>query len=870
MLVYYTLIDSVVFCSAVKDDRVSYYSLKKAYSHELGEDGKHFTAFNMVHGPFGGVKGRDMLLVQSMDGKWTVLEQSAHAFTRQLADCLLPGPLLYLPRIDAFVTVNYAGQAECYRYQVLASSQQQATVGDAKGHNNSTNKSKAVRNSLVEWRTELGENCRQLLLGGFLVGTSTNSTSNSQEVLVLGEQSIFLLKAETGGLIQQRRFDRVMLSTGCIVPFSVDGMTGANLLVAGQDGAMSVLAGFNLVWAARLTTLTANKVPVQVCISSFGGTKGLVVAIDDSGYLSINYLGTKPPVTSLLSSVRDLDYDKIDEEHRSLLAVIREAQGDGGGRNNADGSGSSEKLLIKVQVMKTFDLEGSSNISRLLELPKGTLATFAGNNETYVKIVVRVYLTYTGPSPATNVSLTISAPTGVQVGVKNFVLDKVSGLRSTPTVVKVEFFALRSALPSSLEVILTASYTSHKGDGNHVVVQPFDLPLFLVVRPKAPTKSAACKIILDTEGNAALPLTELFVDVLKAFYSDSSKGLLDAGDAGELGGNAVQAMGFQLYAPVLQVSSVANANLQLGVAPLVSILVSKNAGRYRLQAESFPALYLLVLELERRLTSRLQQQNAEGSASSASAVASAGDGLQEILVRCNDVLPVDEFLSYVSQHLAMRHSLLAKMNALNDAAVQYRMIEKRLLVRFRDKNPTPLHGLDSLLTHTYNRILQLADEVENLQRGIQQLRREIESFAKLLALLAAMKFGLPVADRVALTAYFCPEAPEGTSGVGEQGWEEMMTAALAQLLRMQLSAKQMGIKDGSSNSTTTAALSSSAATLEMPATIETLRRNLMLVLERLEKGGRIVTASSTLLNRTASAATMSSGGVISTGRSSKK
>ena len=70
--------------------------MKKAYHHDLGLDGKHFTAYNMASGSFGGVKGRDMFLVQSMDGKVQIFEQSAHAFARQLVDYLLPGPLCYL------------------------------------------------------------------------------------------------------------------------------------------------------------------------------------------------------------------------------------------------------------------------------------------------------------------------------------------------------------------------------------------------------------------------------------------------------------------------------------------------------------------------------------------------------------------------------------------------------------------------------------------------------------------------------------------------------------------------------------------------------------------------------------------------------
>ena len=38
----------------------------------------------------------------------------------------------------------------------------------------------------------------------------------------------------------------------------------------------------------------------------------MIVCIDDTGRLSINYLGTKPPVNSVMTQVRDLNYDLIE------------------------------------------------------------------------------------------------------------------------------------------------------------------------------------------------------------------------------------------------------------------------------------------------------------------------------------------------------------------------------------------------------------------------------------------------------------------------------------------------------------------------------------------------------------------------------
>ncbi|CAN0363527.1 unnamed protein product [Hapterophycus canaliculatus] len=71
----------------------------------------------MTHGGFGGVS-RDLLCVQSMDGRLQIFEQDAHAFTRRLNGILAPGPVCYVAKIDAFVVGNSEMGVDCYKYQV--------------------------------------------------------------------------------------------------------------------------------------------------------------------------------------------------------------------------------------------------------------------------------------------------------------------------------------------------------------------------------------------------------------------------------------------------------------------------------------------------------------------------------------------------------------------------------------------------------------------------------------------------------------------------------------------------------------------------------------------------------------------------------
>ncbi|KAM7072287.1 protein PTHB1 isoform 5-T5 [Acridotheres tristis] len=86
------------------------YQIKLMYEHNLQR-----TACNMTYGPFGGVKGRDLICIQSMDGMLMLFEQESYAFGRFLPGFLLPGPLAYSSRTDSFITVSSCQQVESYK-----------------------------------------------------------------------------------------------------------------------------------------------------------------------------------------------------------------------------------------------------------------------------------------------------------------------------------------------------------------------------------------------------------------------------------------------------------------------------------------------------------------------------------------------------------------------------------------------------------------------------------------------------------------------------------------------------------------------------------------------------------------------------------
>ena len=71
------------------------------------------------------------------------------------------------------------------------------------------------------------------------------------------------------------------------------------------------------------------------------------------------------------------------------------------------------------------------------------------------------------------------------------------------------------------------------------------------------------------------------------------------------------------------------------------------------------------------------------------------------IVEFDGPIPLVELFEIIDQHFAIRKESAKLRKMMESRTVQFRMIQKRLLNRFKDKNPSPLNNLDFLLNHTY-------------------------------------------------------------------------------------------------------------------------------------------------------------------------
>jgi Bardet-Biedl syndrome 9 protein len=72
---------------------------------------------------------------------------------------------------------------------------------------------------------------------------------------------------------------------------------------------------------------------------------------------------------------------------------------------------------------------------------------------------------------------------------------------------------------------------------------------------------------------------------------------------------------------------------------------------------------------------------------------------------------------------------------LGQKTTQFRVIQRRLLAKFKDKTPTPVTSLEMLLTEAHRQILVSADEMEETQLALSRSRCQLACVIRLILLM---------------------------------------------------------------------------------------------------------------------------------------
>lgn len=237
-----------------------------------------------------------------------------------------------------------------------------------------------------------------------------------------------------------------------------------------------------------------------------------------------------------------------------------------------------------------------------------------------------------------------------------------------------------------------------------------------------------------------------------------------------------------------------------------TIQISKSACRCIVQASEFASMWIVAQELCLRLMEHFQSE---------------GDQ-EPFTISYQDSLPLHDYFALMDDHFALRKHLEELRNDLADRTQQYRVLQKRLLVRFKDRNPSPLNHLDSLLGLTFEQVIQLTDAIDDVERALRTVSCHLSAGTELVLLLVRFRFELDQENFRVLRLHLSPEM----SDTVEQGWEEQVDASLIHLLRTSLA---RNAKD--------------RATLPPPMKVPSdtlkLKKRITNVVDRLASGGRI-------------------------------
>uniref|UniRef100_A0AAV2MF42 Bardet-Biedl syndrome 9 n=1 Tax=Knipowitschia caucasica TaxID=637954 RepID=A0AAV2MF42_KNICA len=430
-------------------DHGDQYQQKLVYEHNLQR-----TACNMAYGTFGGVTGHHSLCIQSMDGMLMFFEQDSYSFGRFLPGFLLPGPLVYNPRTDSFLTVSSARQLESYRYETLA------TATEAENRQELPLKGGGKRLT-PDWTLVLGEQTLELSVPSF--------SHSSSSIFVLGERNLYCLR-DNG---QIRFMKKLEYNPSCFLPYAslTDGTT--NLLLGNHTNMLLVYQDVTLKWASQLPF-----VPVAVRVASFPDLKGVVVSLSSEGLLLCSYMGTDPSFYSTPKvESRDVDYEKLDAELKRLQKYIREASRTQDILPKGD---TQEDLTVTAVISKNMDNPSQAHIQDIDGLPVPSVT---------VQLKLKSNSVVQGPR------LTVTVQPPLTVTQNHFVLDTM-GVGSS-TAVSFSAFLNGHYPPADLTGDITISYTAPTGVPR-VLQSRFSLPLVLVCASSTPAKSTKFKITIDT------------------------------------------------------------------------------------------------------------------------------------------------------------------------------------------------------------------------------------------------------------------------------------------------------------------------------------------------------------------------------------
>uniref|UniRef100_A0A182LY43 PTHB1 N-terminal domain-containing protein n=1 Tax=Anopheles culicifacies TaxID=139723 RepID=A0A182LY43_9DIPT len=409
-------------------------------------------AFSLCHGPFGGVKGRDFLCVQHLDGSLKFFEQDGISYERTLAtDRHIPSPMHYLQRVDCFVTVAPSWVLECYRYQDIAEAL------------------KSLRRHDPIW---------SLCVGEYALDLQVHQISNTESVIVILGENNLMCVSDTGKVRFIKKLD---YSPICFHTFITGWYwePGARLMLAvvSESGSLLLYESDQIIWSAQL-----GDVPVAISRANVTGLPGALVTLGATGSLTIGYLGSEPQLFRV--PALNLAPFEIARCQKELLELEREIRA---GVDPSDASIANAAAEKDVKLSLAID-EELVHCTHPTNIPPGVTTEMCQLSVT-VQVELKLEV----------LQLTVATDEAIGCSKDAFLFRDVVA-HSTERL-DVWIYPTEQTMPATRTVTVYCSYTNKQGI-TRVIQKQILLPLKLFLKACQPSKEAQHKLTLSVASTA--------------------------------------------------------------------------------------------------------------------------------------------------------------------------------------------------------------------------------------------------------------------------------------------------------------------------------------------------------------------------------
>eukprot|EP00796_Vickermania_ingenoplastis_P013301 gene13302-9139_t len=657
------------------------------------------SAYNMTVGRLGRAT-HDLACVQAIDGHLTIVDHNKVLFSGSIPSeqFLLPGCLAYSGDRDVLLTNNSSMFLMCYSFPSIVNAFQAESGGAAAQWNSSHAQLKPT------WTFNLGEDAVAIEICRCFRSSATKENS----IVVLCPYSLYVLTS-SGVCYCSRRLDVECIS---LKTYRVHTIDVDNLLVGSATGTISVYSDTDLLWCTAMPSGT----PLSVSVGHLCGAEGMIATLGEDKTITVGYLGTDPseaPVQLLESRVQH--YSDMVAELGTLNGLVKQLE-----------VGGREKVPQPAAPPPSgSDALAADNSFLRLSVQLSDVICESNNNAVDAILTLSV----SPVCPRSTISdITVRLEATEPIVPSSYVLTVEELERDHSEELKVRLMPkedLDMIIPSSLHFMVVA--TGSVNEQQIFTREGCFVPFALVAAPAPTVKAMAFSVQLNSDKHSPVSLLDIFGD-LSVF--------------GKLSSN------------VLCINYINGTKAM--------VLVSKNAGRYKIQSTNMEGLCLLFSQLIQRLRYFYGQRG------------------ETVTFEIPDPCPVKEFMSCLSLHGSVRRELEAAEEELESAAVFFRLVEKRMLCRFRDKNPSSTEALEILFTEACFMMQSATDATIAGKSRLRQASAIVNACSRFIFSFFSIKYANSIASADAdfLERIFQRRITDDK----EECWEEHVYGALRHVL----------------------------------------------------------------------------------------